>query len=65
MQSPHILIVEDDAEIRTMVTRFLTKNGCRVTPTGDAQSMNRAIAAARIDLVILDIMLPGEDGRSR
>jgi two-component system OmpR family response regulator len=64
MQSPHILIVEDDADIRTMVSRFLTKNGCRVTATGDAQSMGRAIAAARIDLVILDIMLPGEDGLS-
>lgn len=64
MHSPHILIVEDDPEIRTMVSRFLTKNGCRITATGDAQSMSRAIGAARIDLVILDIMLPGEDGLS-
>lgn len=64
MQSPHILIVEDDTEIRTMVSRFLTKSGCRVTAAGDAQSMNRVIADARIDLVILDIMLPGEDGLS-
>lgn len=64
MHGPHILVVEDDADIRTMVSRFLTKNGCRVTATGDAQSMGRAIGAARIDLVILDIMLPGEDGLS-
>ncbi len=64
MQSPHILIVEDDPEIRTMVTRFLIRNGCRVTATADGSSMSRAIAAARIDLVILDIMLPGEDGLS-
>jgi two-component system, OmpR family, response regulator len=64
MHGPHILIVEDDPEIRTLVSRFLTKNGCRITATGDAQSMGRAIAAARIDLVVLDIMLPGEDGLS-
>jgi two-component system OmpR family response regulator len=64
MHGPHILIVEDDPEIRTMVSRFLTKNGCRITATGDAQSMGRAMAAARIDLVVLDIMLPGEDGLS-
>ena len=36
MRSPHILVVEDDREIRAMVSRFLTKNGCRVTETGDA-----------------------------
>jgi two-component system, OmpR family, response regulator len=64
MQSPHILIVEDDSEIRTMVSRFLTKHGCRVTATENAQSMGRVLEIARIDLVILDIMLPGEDGLS-
>jgi hypothetical protein len=45
MRSPHILVVEDDREIRAMVSRFLTKNGCRVTETGDAPSMGRARAA--------------------
>jgi len=64
MRSSHILVVEDDREIRTMVSRFLTKNGCRVTPTGDAPSMDRALTTARIDLIVLDIMLPGEDGLS-
>ncbi|TAJ97460.1 MAG: response regulator [Reyranella sp.] len=64
MHSPHILIVEDDADIRTMVSRFLTKHGCRVTATADGPSMSRATATARIDLVVLDIMLPGEDGLS-
>src|SRR5258707_2105217 len=64
MRSPHILVVEDDREIRTMVSRFLIKNGCRVTPAGDAPAMDRALATARIDLVVLDIMLPGEDGLS-
>jgi len=64
MRSPHILVVEDDREIRTMVSRFLTKNGCRTTMAGDAPSMGRALETARIDLIILDIMLPGEDGLS-
>jgi two-component system OmpR family response regulator len=64
MGSPHILVVEDDREIRTMVSRFLMKNGCRVTATSDAPSMGRALATARIDLIVLDIMLPGEDGLS-
>jgi two-component system, OmpR family, response regulator len=64
MRSPHILVVEDDREIRAMVSRFLTKNGCRVTETGDAASMGRALETARIDLIVLDIMLPGEDGLS-
>lgn len=64
MQAPHILVVEDDAEIRSMVSRFLAKHGCRVTATDGAPSMRRQLEAARIDLVILDIMLPGEDGLS-
>lgn len=64
VRSPHILVVEDDREIRTMVSRFLSKNGCRVTVAEDARSMDRALGSARIDLLVLDIMLPGEDGLS-
>ncbi len=64
VRPPHILVVEDDREIRTMVSRFLSKNGCRVTVAEDARSMDRALGTARIDLVVLDIMLPGEDGLS-
>jgi two-component system OmpR family response regulator len=62
--SPHILIVEDDREIRTMVSRFLQKHGCRVTTSEDAKAMDRALSVARIDLIVLDLMLPGEDGLS-
>ncbi|SJZ39364.1 two component transcriptional regulator, winged helix family [Enhydrobacter aerosaccus] len=58
------MIVEDDPEIRTMVSRFLAKHSCRVTVANDSQSMARSLEAARIDLIILDIMLPGEDGLS-
>ena len=64
MHNPHILIVEDDHEIRTMVSRFLLKSGCRVTAAGEGQSMRRALETANIDLIVLDIMLPGEDGLS-
>jgi two-component system, OmpR family, response regulator ChvI len=65
MRTPHILVVEDDREIRTMVSRFLQKQGYRVTQSEDARLMDKALAAASIDLILLDIMLPGgEDGLS-
>jgi two-component system OmpR family response regulator len=65
MRTPHILVVEDDREIRMMVSRFLEKQGYRVTQSEDARSMDRALRAANIDLILLDIMLPGgEDGLS-
>lgn len=60
----HVLIVEDDREIRTLVARLLRSNGFRVSEAGDGASMDKVLAAARIDLALLDIMLPGEDGFS-
>jgi two-component system OmpR family response regulator len=63
-RSPHILIVEDDREIRTMVLRFLQKHGFRVSAADNARAMDKILADARIDLMVLDIMLPGEDGLS-
>jgi len=63
-RSPHILVVEDDREIRTMVTRLLQRHGYRVTVSEDARAMDRALASSRIDLMLLDVMLPGEDGLS-
>jgi two-component system OmpR family response regulator len=60
----HILVVEDDREIRTMVCRLLQKNGFRLSSVGDALAMDRVLATAHIDLLILDLMLPGEDGLS-
>jgi len=62
--SPHILIVEDDREIRDLVSRFLKQNGYRVSVATDGRSMDRMLGSSRIDLVVLDIMLPGEDGLS-
>jgi len=62
--SEHLLVVDDDREIRNLLTEYLTQAGFRVTAVGDGKAMRRAIEANRIDLVILDLMLPGEDGLS-
>jgi two-component system, OmpR family, response regulator len=61
-RSDHILIVDDDAEIRSLLTRYLEKNGLRVTAVGDGRGMWRALDGGAIDLIVLDLMLPGDDG---
>jgi len=58
----HILIVDDDAEIRSLLSQYLIRNGLRVTAVADGRAMWRALEAGRIDLIVLDLMLPGEDG---
>ena len=62
--SAHILFVEDDPEIRSLVADFLGRNGFRVSVARDGREMDRVLHVSRIDLLILDIMLPGEDGLS-
>jgi two-component system, OmpR family, response regulator len=62
--SPHILVVDDDREIRDLLAKFLTRHSCRVTTAADGKEMRGALADRRIDLVVLDLMLPGEDGLS-
>ena len=61
---PHILVVDDHREMRELVSRALVKDGFRVSSAGDGKAMRQALADARIDLVLLDLMLPGEDGLS-
>jgi two-component system, OmpR family, response regulator len=58
----HILIVDDDGEIRRLAAKFLRDNGHRVTLARDGREMRQALADAAIDLVILDVMLPGVNG---
>jgi two-component system OmpR family response regulator len=58
----HILIVDDDAETRTLLREYLQKQGYRVTTAADGKAMRAAMQAAAPDLVVLDLMLPGEDG---
>jgi two-component system OmpR family response regulator len=60
--SDHILIVDDDAEIRSLLGQYLVKNGLRVTAVADGRAMWQALEAGRIDLIVLDLMLPGDDG---
>ena len=62
--APHILIVDDHREIRELVARVLTKEGFRVSAAADGRAMHKALADGRIDLILLDLMLPGEDGLS-
>ncbi|MBI1208964.1 MAG: response regulator [Azospirillum sp.] len=61
---PHLLVVDDDKEIRGLLSRFLARHGFRVSTARDGAEMARFLEAARVDLIILDLMLPGEDGLS-
>ena len=58
----HLLVVDDDRDIRELLTDYLTRNGFRATAVADGRAMREALAAHAFDLVILDVMLPGEDG---
>ena len=58
----HILVVDDDPGIRNLLRDYLQNNGYRVTAVGDGKAMWKTLDGARVDLVILDIMLPGDDG---
>ena len=62
--APHILIVDDHREIRDLVSRALSKEGFRVSTAADGRAMQKVLADGRIDLILLDLMLPGEDGLS-
>jgi two-component system, OmpR family, response regulator len=59
-----ILVVDDDPDLRKLITDFLAGHGYRVSAVENAAEMRRAIEAHRPDLVILDVMMPGEDGLS-
>jgi two-component system OmpR family response regulator len=61
-RSAHILVVDDDPEIRDLLSRFLMRSGLRVSVARDGREMQRIAADARIDLIVLDLMLPGKDG---
>ena len=62
--TPHLLLVDDERSIREPLAQYLTRQGFRVTQAGDADAARTRLAAYAIDLVILDVMMPGEDGLS-
>jgi two-component system OmpR family response regulator len=58
----HVLIVDDDREIRDLVSAYLKKNGLRVTIAADGRQMRSFLETDRVDFIVLDIMMPGDDG---
>ncbi|HEX2215425.1 MAG TPA: response regulator [Xanthobacteraceae bacterium] len=61
-ETPHILVVDDHRDIRESLSRYLQKHEFRVTMAEDAAAARRLLRASAVDLVVLDIMMPGEDG---
>ena len=61
---PHVLLVEDDAEISRMLTGVLSESGFSVATVASAVEMDAVLGRVAVDLIVLDIMLPGEDGLS-
>jgi two-component system, OmpR family, response regulator len=63
MERPdHVLVVDDDGEIRKLLGEYLQRNGFRVSLANDGREMRRALQQTRPDIVVLDVMLPGDSG---
>jgi len=63
-ERPRLLVVDDDAELRELAAAYLTQQGFDVSAVPDAVTMDAKLASEKFDLLILDLMLPGEDGLS-
>lgn len=62
--APTLLVVDDDEEIRSLLARYLSEHGFRTLVAADGESMRASLARQAVDLIVLDLMLPGEDGLS-
>lgn len=62
--APHLLIVDDDERIRDLLKKFLMRNGFLVTAARDAAHARRVLSGLDFDMIVLDVMMPGEDGMS-
>ena len=62
MEDPHLLVVDDDERLRTLLHRYLTSNGYRVTAAADAAGARALMKSFAFDLLVLDVMMPGESG---
>jgi two-component system OmpR family response regulator len=60
--APHLLIVDDDKELCALLSKFLSRHGYRVSIAHNGNDMAQALETSRVSLVILDLMLPGDDG---
>ena len=63
-ETPHLLVVDDHREIRDLLARYLAKHDYRVSVADSAAAARRVLETSRIDLVVLDLMMPREDGLS-
>ncbi len=61
-EMPHVLVVDDDDRLRTLLAKYLGDNGFMVTPAGDAAEARRRMTSLSFDMIILDLMMPGESG---
>jgi two-component system phosphate regulon response regulator OmpR len=59
---PHLLVVDDDARLRELLRRYLSDNGFRVTVAADVEDARANLASFAFDLIVLDVMMPGESG---
>jgi two-component system phosphate regulon response regulator OmpR len=62
LPEPHLLVVDDDARLRELLRRYLSDNGFRVTVAADAAEARSTLASFSFDLIVLDVMMPGESG---
>ena len=62
--APHILVVDDDSRLRELLRRYLSENGFTVSVAGDAAEARRLLAGITFDLIVMDVMMPGESGFS-
>src|SRR5471030_34357 len=60
--STHILVIDDDPQIRALLKEYLTENGLRVSVASTSEEMSKILADEAVDLVVLDLRLAGEDG---
>jgi len=61
-ETPHLLVVDDDERIRQLLQRYLIKNGFLVTTARDAAHARRILSGLDFDMIVLDVMMPGDDG---
>ena len=59
---PHILVVDDDTRLRDLLRKYLSENGFRVTTASDAAEARARLGGLAFDLIVMDVMMPGEDG---